>query len=93
MSTTNDINMNSIVVLAMDHWTHRESTTRELREGGVTSSLKLNLTDPCRIVPCWYHCWGMPGQRDGSPFAVYAQMQCREPKTGQEKVQFYCEDD
>ena len=35
----------------------------------------------------------MPGRRAGSPFAVYARVQCREPKTGQEKVQFYCEDD
>ena len=26
------------------------------------------------------------------PIAVYAQVQCREPKTVQEKVQFYCED-
>ena len=25
--------------------------------------------------------------------AVYARVQCREPKTGQERVQFYCEDD
>ena len=24
---------------------------------------------------------------------VYAQVQCRKPKTGQEKVQLYCEDD
>ena len=35
----------------------------------------------------------MPGRRAGSPIAVYSQVQCREPKTGQEKVQFYCEDD
>ena len=27
------------------------------------------------------------------PFAVYAQVQCREPKTGQLKVQLYYEDD
>ena len=71
---------------------HRESTTREVK-GGVTSSLKLNLTDPCRIVSCRYHCWGMPGRQAGSPFAVNTQVQCREPKTGPEKVQFYCEDD
>ena len=34
-------------------------------------------------------------QRAGSPIAVYmrAQVQCREPKTGQEKVQFCCEGD
>ena len=25
--------------------------------------------------------------------AAYEQVQCREPKTGQKKVQFYCEDD
>ena len=35
----------------------------------------------------------MPGGRAGSPIAVYAQVQCREPKTGQPKVQLYCEDD
>ena len=35
----------------------------------------------------------MPGRRAGSPIAVYVQVQCREPKTGQEKVQFYCKDD
>ena len=35
----------------------------------------------------------MPGRRAGSTFAVYARVQCREPKTGQEKAQFYCEDD
>ena len=23
--------------------------------GGAASSIKLNLTDPCRIVPCQYH--------------------------------------
>ena len=28
---------------------------------------------------------------DSSP--VYVRVQCWEPKTGQEKVQFYCEDD
>ena len=35
----------------------------------------------------------MPGRRARSPIAVYARVQCREPKTGQEKVQFCCEDD
>ena len=45
------------------------------------------------IVPCQYHGWWMPGRRAGSTFAVYARVQCREPKTGQEKAQFYCEDD
>ena len=35
----------------------------------------------------------MPVRRAGSPIAVYAGVQCREPKTGQEKVQFYCKDD
>ena len=34
----------------------------------------------------------MPGQRAGSPIADYAQVQCPKTKTGQEKVQFYCED-
>ena len=34
-----------------------------------------------------YHCWGMLGWRAGSTVSVYAQVQCREPKTGQQKVQ------
>ena len=34
----------------------------------------------------------MPGRMAGSPIAVYAQVQCREPKTGQQKVQLQCED-
>ena len=63
------------------------------RGEGDASSLKLNLTDPCRTVPCQYNGRGMPGRRAGSPIAVYARVQCQEPKTGQEKVQFYCEDD
>ena len=36
--------------------------------------------------------WGLPGRRAGTPLAVYVQVQCREPKTGQQKVQLYCED-
>ena len=28
-----------------------------------------------------------------STVSVYAQVQCQEPKTGQQKVQFYCEDE
>ena len=35
----------------------------------------------------------MPGRRAGSPIAVHAQVQCREPKTGEQNVQLYCEDD
>ena len=34
----------------------------------------------------------MPGRPAGSPIAVYAQVQCREPKTGKQKVQLYWED-
>ena len=34
----------------------------------------------------------MPGRRAGSPIVVYARVQCREPETGQQKVQFYSED-
>ena len=34
----------------------------------------------------------MLGQRAGSTVSVYAQVQCPEPKTGQQKVQLYCED-
>ena len=32
------------------------------------------------MVPFRYHCWGMPGGQAGSLFAVYAQVQCQEPK-------------
>ena len=35
----------------------------------------------------------MLSRQTGSTFAVYAQVQCREPKTGQEKVHFSSEDD
>ena len=35
----------------------------------------------------------MSGWQAGSPIAVYVRVQCREPKTGQEKILFYCEDD
>ena len=35
----------------------------------------------------------MPGQWAGSPVAVYARVQCREPKTGQQKVQLPSEDE
>ena len=44
-------------------------------------------------IPCQYHGWGMPGRRAGSPIAVYARAQCREPNRGQQKVHLYCEDD
>ena len=30
----------------------------------------------------------MPGRRAGTSVAVYARVQCREPKTGKRKVQF-----
>ena len=59
-----------------------------------SSSVKLNLTDPYRTVPCQYYIGLRDARsRSGSPIAVYARVQCQEPKTGQEKVQFYCEDD
>ena len=35
----------------------------------------------------------MLGQRAGSTVSVYAQVQCQEHKTGQQKVQFYYEDE
>ena len=35
----------------------------------------------------------MLGQRAGSTVSVNAQVQCQEPKIGQQKVQFYCEDE
>ena len=60
------------------------------RVGGNASSIKLNLTVPCRTVLCQYHGWGMPGRWAGTPFAVYVRVQCQEPKPG---LQFYCEDD
>ena len=66
---------------------HRISIQQEgKRGGGGSSSLKLNLTDP-------YRTWGMLGRRAGSTVSIYAQVQCREPKTGQQKVQFYFEDE
>ena len=66
---------------------HRISIQPEgKRGGGGSSSFELNLTDPCRT-------WGMLGRRAGSTVSVYAQVQCREPKTGQQKVQLYCEDE
>ena len=56
---------------------------------------------PCKVEPNWplpynlcqYNGWGMPGWRAGSPVSVYVRVHCREPKTGQQMVQFYCEDD
>ena len=63
------------------------------RRVGLLYSNWTYIIDPCRTVPCQYHCWGMPGRQAGSPIAVYARVQCREPKTGQKKVQFCCEDD
>ena len=57
------------------------------RGGGGSSSLKLNLTDPCRT-------WGMPGRWAVSTVSVCAStVQCRELKTGQQRVHFYCEDE
>ena len=35
----------------------------------------------------------MLGRRAGSTVSVYEQIQCREPKSGQQNVQFYCEDE
>ena len=76
-------------------YNHKESTAREERGWGrrFFHQIEPTVTDPCRIVPCQYHGWGMPGRRARSPIAFYARVQCREPKTGLERVQFYCEDD
>ena len=73
----------------------RLSTPRGEKGGGrrFFSQIEPTVTNPCRTVPCEYHCWGMPGRRAGSPIAEYARVQCWEPKTGQQKVRFYCEDD
>ena len=46
------------------------------------------ITPPYRTVSCQYRCLGMPGRQAGSAVSVHAQVQCREPKTGQQKVQF-----
>ena len=40
-----------------------------------------------------YRGWGMAGRRAGSSVAVYAQVQCQEPKIGQQKVQISSEDE
>ena len=59
-------------------------------KGADSSSLKLNLTDPCRIL---YSTVPVPllrdaiGRQAGSTVSVYARVQCPEPKTGQKKVQ------
>ena len=58
------------------------------RNGANSSTVELNLTFHCRTVPCQYHSSRMPGRQAGSPVTVYARVQRREPKTGQEKVQF-----
>ena len=71
---------------------HRICTARKEKAG---RWLVFSLIEPNwqPAVPCQYQDWGMPGLRAGSPIAVYTQVQCQEPKTGQQKVQFYCEDD
>ena len=63
--------------------------------GGGDSSSMSNWTEltPAVYNPCEYDGWGMPGQRAGSPVSVYVRVHCREPKTGQQMVQFYCKDD
>ena len=69
-----------------DRATHRVSKSREEKGGGGDASIKLNLTDPCCKVPCQYHCLGMLDRQAGSTVSVYARVQCRVPKTGQQKV-------
>ena len=81
-----DIRPNTGMQIRWVYLNHRISTARRERGGGGSSSFELNLTDPCRT-------WGMLGWRAGSTVSVYAQVQCREPKTGQQKVQFYFEDE
>ena len=59
-------------------WATVETYTPERKyskRGNGLGATKLYLTDPCRIVKCQYHGWGMPGQRAGSPIALYAQVQ------------------
>ena len=70
----------------------RVCTSRgEMGGGRLFFHVKLNLTDPCCTIRASTTVEGCH-QRAGSPIAVYAQVQCREPKTGQEKVQFYRKD-
>ena len=74
---------------------HRISTARKEKAG---SRLVFSLIEPnwpLQYVQYYakYKGWGMTDQRAGLPIAVDAQVQCQEPKTGQQKVQFFCEDD
>ena len=72
---------------------HRESTTRELKGRGrhFFTQIDPNWPLPYSAVPV--PLLGDTRPAGWAPFAVYAQVQCREPKTLQEKVQFCCEDD
>ena len=55
--------------------------------GGYASSLKLNLTDPCRTVP-----WLRDARLAG--WVTYCRIcTSTKPKTGQNKVQLFCKDD
>ena len=57
------------------------------------SSIKLNLIDLCCIVPCQYHGVWMPGRRGlGHLLQDMREYNAAEPKTGPQKVQFYCKD-
>ena len=72
---------------------HRISTARKEKDWGRHFFHQIEPNWPLPYtVPCQYHGWGMPGLLAGSPIAVYAEVQCPEPKTGQEKVQFNGED-
>ena len=77
----------------LDSAVQRVCTSRgEMGGGRLFFHVKLNLIDPCRTIRASTTVEGCH-QMAGSPIAVYGQVQCREAKTGQEKVPLYCKDD
>ena len=71
----------------------RVRTSRGEMGGATLLPCQIEPNWPLPYNPCQYDGWGMPGRRAGSPVSVYARVHCWEPKTGQNKVQFYCKDD
>ena len=57
-------------------------------EKGDASSLKLNLTDPCRIVPCQYHCLMFMDARPvgwGQLLQYMREYNAKSPKQGRKR--------